>query len=50
MIVFREKHPGLPDVFFAKRIKQLANDGLLEVFGDLNRMRYSEIRLESSEI
>ncbi len=50
MIIFREKHPDLPDVFFGERVKQLANDGLLEVFGDLNRMRYSEIRLKSLEI
>lgn len=47
---FSEKHPNLPDVFFSDRIRQLANRGLLEVFGDLNRMRYSEIRSKPLQI
>jgi hypothetical protein len=37
--------PGLPDVFYALRIKHLAESGAIEAAGNLNRMRYSEIRL-----
>ncbi len=36
---------GVPDVFFAQRIRQLAKEGLLESQGNLKKMRYSEIRL-----
>jgi hypothetical protein len=49
MNCFREKHPNLPDVFYAERVKELARDGIFEAFGDLNRMRYSEICLKSKE-
>jgi hypothetical protein len=45
----QEKHRSLPDVFYAERVKRLADEGFFEVFGDLNRMRYSEIRLKSSK-
>ena len=37
--------PGLPDVFYSTRIKHLAARGLIEAAGNLDRMRYSEIRL-----
>ena len=36
---------GLPDVYYARRVKQLVAAGRLESFGDLCRMRYSEVRL-----
>ena len=38
------KHKGLPDVFFAQRVKSLVEGGLLESQGNLNRMRYSEVK------
>jgi hypothetical protein len=37
--------PGIPDVFYAGRIKHLVSSGALESAGNLHRMRYSEVRL-----
>jgi hypothetical protein len=37
--------PGLPDVFYAQRIKALVDRGLLVATGNLDRMRYSEVRV-----
>jgi hypothetical protein len=36
---------SLPDVFYGLRIKHLAKSGVIEAAGNLNRMRFSEIRL-----
>ncbi|TLZ30477.1 MAG: hypothetical protein E6K27_00425 [Gammaproteobacteria bacterium] len=36
---------GLPDVYYAQRVRELVAAGRLESFGDLCRMRYSEVRL-----
>jgi hypothetical protein len=36
---------SLPDVFYALRIKHLAESGAIEAAGNLGRMRFSEIRL-----
>lgn len=41
----REEIPGLPDVFYASRIKHLVASGQLEGAGNLDRMRFSEVRL-----
>ncbi|MFM0174996.1 DUF3658 domain-containing protein [Paraburkholderia sediminicola] len=38
-------YPDIIDVFYAQRIKLMAEKGLVESVGDLNRMRYSEVRL-----
>lgn len=38
---------GFPDVFYSLRIKRLAESGVIEAVGNLNRMRHSEIRLPS---
>jgi hypothetical protein len=37
--------PGLPDVFYAQRIRMLVDKGLLVAEGSLGYMRYSEVRL-----
>jgi hypothetical protein len=37
--------PGIPDVFYGLRIKHLADSGAIESAGNLDRMRFSEIRL-----
>jgi hypothetical protein len=37
--------PGLPDVFYAQRVRGLVNKGLLVAEGNLDHMRYSEVRL-----
>lgn len=36
---------GIPDVYYAQRVKRLVNLGLLEAEGNLDYMRYSEVRL-----
>jgi len=40
-----QQFPGIPDIFYSQRIKELVFQGLLESFGNLDYMRYSEIRL-----
>lgn len=36
---------GVPDVYYAQRIRILVERGVLEYSGDLRYMRYSEVRL-----
>lgn len=43
-----ERVPGIPDVFYAQRIRRLVDKRLLESAGSLEYMRYSEVRLPSS--
>ncbi len=45
MTDLHREFPGIPDVFYSTRIKHLANSGVIEAAGNLDRMRYSEIRL-----
>lgn len=47
--IYDEFH-GIPDVFYGLRIKHLAESGVIEAAGNLNRMRYSEIRLPEKQI
>ncbi len=35
---------GIPDVFYAQRVKNFVKEGVVESKGNLNRMRYSEVR------
>ena len=35
---------GVPDVFYSQRIRRLVEKGILESAGNLNYMRYSEVR------
>ena len=44
-----EQSPELPPVFYSGRIKHLAAAGLIEAAGNLNRMRFSEVRLPNRE-
>jgi hypothetical protein len=37
--------PGLPDIYYAQRVKALVETGRLLAEGNLNYMRYSEVRL-----
>jgi hypothetical protein len=37
--------PGLPDLYYAQRVKALVVKGLLVADGNLDYMRYSEVRL-----
>jgi hypothetical protein len=45
MADMRGSAAGLPDVYYAQRVRELVAVGRLESFGDLSRMRYSEVRL-----
>lgn len=41
----KDVFPGLPDVFYSQRIANLVEEGYLESFGNLRRMRFSEVKL-----
>jgi Protein of unknown function len=45
MAVLGHEFPGIPDVFYSLRIKHLVESGAIEAAGNLDRMRYSEIRI-----
>lgn len=45
MAVLGPQFPNVPDVFYAERIRHLVEAGAMEAVGDLNRIRYSEVRL-----
>ena len=45
MLVLGSEFPGMPDVFYSSRIKHLFETSAIEAAGNLDRMRYSEIRL-----
>ncbi|MGN8084346.1 DUF3658 domain-containing protein, partial [Variovorax sp. 22077] len=48
MLSTRDLPSGVPDAFFAKRVRLLVESGQLESQGDLRRMRFSEIRRTSA--
>jgi hypothetical protein len=50
MLVLDREFPGLPDVFYSTRIKHLAKSGAIETAGNLDRIRYSEIRLPDQKL
>jgi len=37
--------PGVPEVYYAQRVRHLVETGKLESQGDLHKMRFSEVRL-----
>jgi hypothetical protein len=39
------QYRGVPDIFFAKRVAHLVAVGKLEAFGDVRRIRHSEVKL-----
>lgn len=40
-----DRIPGIPDIYYAQRVRLLVEEGKLEAQGFLDRMRYSEVRL-----
>ena len=42
---FMNTFEGVPDVFYAERVRRLVEKGVLESAGTLKHMRYSEVRL-----
>lgn len=49
MMELPERVPGIPDIYYAERVKELVIRGLLESQGDLQSMRNSEVRLPAKE-
>lgn len=45
MDALKNRHPDLPDVFYAQRVSRLVDEGHLDSQGDLSYMRFSEVRL-----
>jgi Protein of unknown function len=39
-----DQYPGFSDVFYAERVRALADSGRLEAQGNLSYMRFSEVR------
>ena len=48
MMHLPDRVPGIPDVFYAERVRKLVEHGLLESQGNLTYMRFSEVRLAPS--
>ena len=49
MTVLGERFPDIPDSYYAQRVAALVQSGLLESEGNLDYMRYSEVRLAGSQ-
>lgn len=49
MIELPNKKHDLPDVFYSERVRKLVEAGRLEPQGNLQYMRYSEVRLPKSD-
>jgi len=47
MLKLKDEYPTLLDMFYASRIKHLAATGVIEAAGNLDRIRFSEVRLRS---
>lgn len=48
MLSLNSKFEGIPDVYYSQRIAKLVAQGKLQSQGDLQRMRFSEVRLQIS--
>ena len=42
--------PGIPDVYYAERVRQLVNLGCVEARGNLHSMRFSEVRIRTEQL
>jgi hypothetical protein len=49
MLALSREFPHMPDGFYSTRIKHLAESGAIEAAGNLDRMRYSEIRIPGTK-
>jgi hypothetical protein len=45
MSSLQNRFVGVPDVFYAQRVANLVNEGVLLSQGNLKRMRFSEVKL-----
>lgn len=49
MTLLSEGFPGVPDIYYAQRVRHLVEEGMLESQGNLAYMRFSEVRILSME-
>src|SRR5262249_695807 len=49
MSALEDRRIGIPDIYYAQRVRLLVERGMLEAEGDLSRMRYSEVRRPTKE-
>lgn len=49
MMEMQDRISGIPDIFYSQRVRHLVEEGKLESQGNLDYMRYSEVRLSSKE-
>ena len=40
----QKKYKGVPDLYYAQRVRKMISDGVLESQGFIENMRYSEVR------
>ena len=50
MIELPNRTPGIPDIFYAQRLRKLVEEGQLDASGDVNSMRYYEVRQSSNAV
>ena len=50
MVLIEDQFPGIPDSFYAERVRKLVEVGLLISQGNLEYMRFSEVRLPPQEM
>ena len=46
----KDTFPGVPDIYYAGRVRRLVEKGTLEASGNLSYMRYSEVRLRQDRV
>ena len=44
MSELQNQYQGIPDIYFAQRVRKMVLGGTLESQGNIDRMRYSEVR------
>lgn len=45
MLQLKNRAVGIPDTYYAQRVAKLVGEGKLEAQGNLQRMRFSEVRI-----
>ena len=44
MLELQNQYQGIPDIYFSQRVRKMVLGGTLESQGNIDRMRYSEVR------
>jgi hypothetical protein len=50
MMEMQDRISGIPDIYYAQRVRHLVKEGKLESQGNLAYMRYSEVRYPSKKL